>query len=188
MDRIGAWFKDHAAWLEGHTATAVTALITLVLVIVAAMVISVLRRLVQKWLRRFEARLGLPYETPGTVARVVTGAVWVITAMIVLEMWGISVGGVWTLLVGAATIVGVGFLATWAMVSNITASLFLVVWRPFNLGDTVEILPENLKGRVIDRNLMFIVLREDGGATLRVPNNLFFQKMFRVSAGADGSE
>jgi small-conductance mechanosensitive channel len=58
---------------------------------------------------------------------------------------------------------------------------FITIWRPFHLGDNVELLPENLKGRVIDRNLMFTVLSEDSGATLLVANNLFFQKIFRVS-------
>jgi small-conductance mechanosensitive channel len=67
------------------------------------------------------------------------------------------------------------------MVSNVTASFFISLWRPFRLGQTVEILPENLKGRVIDRNLMFTVLRDEDGNLLQVPNNLFFQKMFRVS-------
>ena len=78
--------------------------------------------------------------------------------------------------------IGVGFLAVWTIVSNITASVFITIWRPFRLGETVEILPESLRGRVIDRNLMFTVLREASGAALQIPNNLFFQKMFRVSA------
>ena len=47
--------------------------------------------------------------------------------------------------------------------------------------DTVELLPENLKGRAVDRNLMFTVLAEDDGSFLQVPNNLFFQKIFRVA-------
>jgi hypothetical protein len=38
-----------------------------------------------------------------------------------------------------------------------------------------------LKGRVIDRNLMFTVLRDERGFVLQVPNNTFFQKMFRVA-------
>lgn len=67
------------------------------------------------------------------------------------------------------------------MVSNITASFFITLWRPFRLGDTVEILPESLKGRVIDRNLMFTALRDGTDCIIQVPNNLFFQKMFRVS-------
>ena len=110
-------------------------------------------------------------------------ALWVITAMVLLEIWGVSVGGLWTLLVSAATLVGVGFLATWTMISNMTASLFISIWRPFHLGDTVEVLPEKLKGRVIDRNFMFVVLREEDGGALKVPNNLFFQKVFRVTDG-----
>ena len=108
---------------------------------------------------------------------------WIITALLLLDIWGIGVGGVWTLLVSAATVVGVGFLATWTMISNITASVFLAVWRPFRLGDSVEILPENLKGRAIDRNLMFTTLREESGTVLQIPNNLFFQKIFRVASG-----
>jgi small-conductance mechanosensitive channel len=66
------------------------------------------------------------------------------------------------------------------MVSNVTADLFLTIWRPFRLGDTVELLPEKLKGRAIDRNLMFTVLLEEDGCVLQVPNNLFFQRIFRV--------
>jgi small-conductance mechanosensitive channel len=117
----------------------------------------------------------------------VAGALWVIVGMVVLEIWGISLGRFWTLLVSAATVIGVGFLATWTMVSNITASFFIAVWRPFHLGDTVEVLPESLKGRVIDSNLMFVVVREDGGALIQIPNNLFFQKMFRVTGRSDPS-
>ncbi len=79
--------------------------------------------------------------------------------------------------------IGVGFLATWAIISNFTASLFLTIWRPFRLGDTVVILPENTAGRVTQQNLMFTVLREQDGSVVNVPNNLFFQKMFRVVSG-----
>ena len=102
-------------------------------------------------------------------------------ALIILGLWGLDVSGIWALLISAAAIIGVGFLAVWTIVSNITASLFLSVWRPFKLGQTVEVLPENLKGRVIDRNLMFTVLRDGEDRVLQVPNNFFFQKMFWVT-------
>jgi len=67
------------------------------------------------------------------------------------------------------------------MTSNFTASFFLALWRPFHVGQTVEVLPENLKGRVVGRNLMFTTLSEESGSVLQIPNSLFFQKMFRVS-------
>lgn len=176
MDQIAAWF-------DRHDITYVTLLATVALLIGAAIVIPLVRRLLQAWLRRLAGPLHLPYENAMTVARVVSGALWLIVALLVLDTWGVSVGGVWTLLVSAAALIGVGFLATWTMVSNVTASLFIAIWRPFHLGDTVEILPEKLAGRVVDRNLMFVVLRDDAGAALQIPNNLFFQKAFRVTDG-----
>src|SRR5258708_32317966 len=103
--------------------------------------------------------------------------------MLALEIWGISLGGLWTLAVSAVTVVGVGFLATWTMVSNVTASFFIAIWKPFHLGDTVEVLPESLKGRAVDSNLMFVTVREDGGTLVQIPNNMVFQQMVRVSGG-----
>jgi small-conductance mechanosensitive channel len=176
-----------AAWLERHHVSLATGFTTIALLIAASLVILLVNRLVRHWLERVQARLHLPYASVLTITRAISGALWVVTAMLVLDLWGVGLGGLWALLVSAAAVIGVGFLATWAMVSNFTASFFIALWRPFRLGDTVELLPESLKGRVIDRNLMFTVLREDSGSVIQIPNNLFFQKMFRVSGRDDQS-
>ena len=172
--------NDLAVWLAQHNVSVIAVLATIAVVIGAFIVSHLLKRPLRDWLRQFTSRLRLPYETVLTATRLLIGALWIVAAMLVLEIWGVSVGGLWTVLVSVATIVGVGFLATWTMISNITASLFIAFWRPFRLGNTVEMLPENLSGRVIDINLMFIVVREKSGAVIQIPNNLFFQKMFRV--------
>jgi small-conductance mechanosensitive channel len=174
VDQIFGWFDQHNISLIALLATAI--------IVIAAFALSrVIRRILPNSLRGVAARLDLPDETALTVTRVLTVVVWVIAAMLLLEIWGISVGGLWTLLVSAAAVIGVGFLATWTMVSNITASFFIAIWRPFRLGDTIEVLPENLKGRVIESNLMFVVVRESGGSVIQIPNNLFFQRMFKVT-------
>jgi small-conductance mechanosensitive channel len=172
--------NDFADWLDRHHISVVAMLATIAVVIGAFVISHLLKRPLRDSLRQLAPRLRLPYETVLTTTRLLVGALWLIAAMLVLEIWGVNVGGLWTILVSAATIVGVGFLATWTMISNITASFFIAFWRPFRLGDTIEILPENLSGRVIDTNLMFIVVRENSGAVIQIPNNLFFQKMFRV--------
>ena len=117
-------------------------------------------------------------ETNLIISRSVAAALWILTAFMILNLWGVGLGGVWALLVSVVTVVGVGFLATWTMISNITANFFL--WRPFHFGETVEILPENLKGRVADLNSMFKALREESGNVLWIPNNLFFEKIIKV--------
>jgi small-conductance mechanosensitive channel len=174
MDRVVAWF-------DRNTISVPTLLATVVLIIATLIAVMVLNRLVRKWVRRLEARVHLPYETVLSITRIVSGSLWLVTAMLVLNLWGIGVSGLWTLLASVIAVIGVGFLAVWTMVSNVTASFFITLWRPFRLGQTVEILPENLKGRVIDRNMMFTVLRDENGNMLHLPNNLFFQKVFRVS-------
>lgn len=174
-----------AAWLARYNISAVAVLATIGVVTGAFVLSYLLRRRLQGSRRQLAATLRLSYETVLIATRLSIGALWIIAAMLVLEIWGVSVGGLWTLLVSVATIVGVGFLATWTMISNITASFFIAFWRPFRLGDTIEMLPENLSGRVIDRNLMFVVVREDGGTVIQIPNNLFFQKMFKVSGSGN---
>jgi len=173
--------SDLVAWLDRHNFKLMPMLATIGVLIGAFVVSYLLKRPLRDFLRKWASQLRLPYETVLTATRLLIGALWIVAAMLVLEIWGVSVGGLWTLLVSAATIIGVGFLATWTMISNITASFFIAFWRPFRLGDTIEMLPENFSGRVIDINLMFVVVRENSGAMIQIPNNLFFQKMFRVS-------
>jgi small-conductance mechanosensitive channel len=173
-----------AEWLDHHHIDVLTIVGTASILIAAAIIILVLSRLLQRWLSYLQGRLYLTDETNLIIGRIVVAGLWILTAFAVLNFWGVGLGGVWAVLVSAITVIGVGFLATWAMISNFTASFFLVLWRPFHFGQTVEILPENLKGQVADRNLMFTTLREESGTVLQIPNNLFFQKMFRVSGHA----
>ena len=167
-------------WLSESNISFGTVFATVFIMAAAAAIIALLNRYIWKLLEGVERRFSLSYETSLTITRMAAAAVWIVAGMLILNLWGIGMGGLWTLLASAAAVIGVGFLAVWAMISNITASLFLTIWRPFHLGQTVELLPESLKGRVTSRDMMFTALREDSGATLHVPNNLFFQKMFRV--------
>jgi len=175
------------AWLDQHHVNLGALITSTAILIIAGLAIWLLKRLLNNWLNSFQIRLQVSSVTISTIIRVVTATLWLITVLLILDAWGIGLAGLWGLLVSAIAVIGVGFLATWAMISNFTASFFLTIWRPFRLGDTVVLLPENTKGRVTDRNLMFTVLREQDGSVVNVPNNFFFQKMFRVISGGEQS-
>src|SRR5262249_25480424 len=115
------------------------------------------------------------------VGRVTSGVIWAIVALIVLNIWGVQIFGLWTTFVSVAALIGVGFLASWSLISSIAASFLISIWRPFQLGETVELVPENLGGRVVDRDLMYTMLREKSGSVIKIPNFIFFQRQFRVS-------
>jgi len=169
-------------WLNQHNINAVNAIGTLIILLLALIVIPILSRLLNQWLTYLQSPLNFTDKTNSTINRVIIAVLWALIVFIILDVWGIGLAGVWAVLVSAITIIGVGFIATWAMTSNFTASFFLALWRPFHVGQTVEVLPENLKGRVVGRNLMFTTLTEESGSVLQIPNSLFFQKVFRVSS------
>ena len=168
-------------WLNQHNINVVNVIGTLAILLLASITIPTLNRFLNQWLINLQSRLHITDKSNFIISRVITAVLWTLIVFIVLNVWGIGLGGVWAILVSVITIIGVGFIATWAMTSNFTASFFLVLWRPFHVGQTVEVLPENLKGRVVGRNLMFTTLSEDSGSVLQIPNSLFFQKIFRVS-------
>ncbi len=149
----------------------------LVLLCCGAVVNMVLSRLVLRALHRSD--LPLSIDTKLLIQRGTAWFLWLMLILLVLHAWGVKVDGIWTMLASALAVIGVGLLAVWTMASNITASLFIWIWRPYNLGQHIEILPDGLKGRAVDRSLMFTEIEEEDGSILMVPNNLIFQRIIR---------
>lgn len=139
--------------------------------------------LVQGFLRRhFNRMVSRAPISPGTLLilrRAISLSLWVVFGLLLLRQAGVNVDGIWTMLASMLAVIGVGLLAVWTMVSNITASLFIWIWRPYELGETIELLPTNIKGRAVDRSLMYTTIREADGTLLMVPNNQFFQNITR---------
>lgn len=104
----------------------------------------------------------------------------VLTAAAVLQVWGV-LDQFWAALTAAVTLVAIGFVAVWSVLSNVLCSLILLGTRPFRLGQRIALPPdEQLEGVVADITLLHTVLRTDAGDTLKIPNNQFFQRALRI--------
>lgn len=121
-------------------------------------------------------RLGLPKG----VAR------WLVVALLILVVMigvGVDLQGLWLTLVPVLSLVAIGFVAMWSILSHMLASVLILIFRPFEVGDRVEILGDDaVLGEVTDLNPVYTTLRADDGGTLQVPNNLFFQKALKRHA------
>lgn len=123
-------------------------------------------------------RLGLP---KGVVRWVVFG---VVTFAALLAI-GVDLEGLWSTLVATLSLVAIGFVAMWSILSHMLASILIVIFRPFEVGDRVEIVGDDpVIGEVVDLNPVYTTLRTEDGGTLQVPNNLFFQKAVKRHAPA----
>ncbi len=153
---------------------------SLLLVIFGAIFIRFARNSWHRLWQFFSERAHFSQEGAYMSERILRWFLWGLVLVALLNVWGINVTAFWTTLLGILTVIGVGFLATWAMISNIAAHFLLWIWRPFHLGQEIEIFPENLKGKVSGMNLMFTELRDGEGHGIILPNNFFFQKIIRI--------
>lgn len=93
---------------------------------------------------------------------------------------GIDLQGLWSTVMAAFSLIAIGFVAMWSILSHMLASVLIVIFRPFEVGDRVEILGDDeVIGEVTDLNPVYTTLRATDGGTLQVPNNVFFQKTLK---------
>jgi small-conductance mechanosensitive channel len=97
----------------------------------------------------------------------------------VLSVFGFELGGIWALVSTVFAMIAIGFVAVWSLLSHSTATILLVIIRPFQVGDDIALPSENMAGRVVDLNFFFTTLLDHEGNEWRVPNNLFFQKVMK---------
>lgn len=165
-------------------------------IIVVALLLSVAFR------RLINSMRDSRHLAPVMARRLQTFQRWTIlslTVLVLMQVLGVF-GSAWGLISAALAALAVGFVASWSMLSNMTAALLILTFRPFRVGDTVELIEPSgaaIGGRVVDMSLMYTTLSvepADGedAATPRflcIPNNLFFQKALRTRpAHGRGSE
>ena len=99
----------------------------------------------------------------------------VVTLLLVLQQLGI-LQNVWAALLATMATIAIGFVAGWSILSNVFATLLVLMYRPFLVGDNIKVPADNIEGEVIDINFMFTSLKGEGGVITQVPNNTFFMK------------
>ncbi|NJK91390.1 MAG: mechanosensitive ion channel [Blastochloris sp.] len=82
----------------------------------------------------------------------------------------------YNILAAAVAMVAIGFVAVWSVMSNISCTFLLLIFKPFRIMDEVEFPGEPIKGRVVDLTLLHTTLKTPEGDYFHIPNNLFFKK------------
>lgn len=157
--------------------------------IIILLIASFLNRVLKKVLSSESVNLIFSTQVLEISSRVVSWLLWILTVLLMMQQAGMNLGSIWTVLSTVATLIAVGFIAVWSVLSNVMCSLILIIFRPFSIGQHIEILEPagetGLRGKVIDFNLIFTTLEQeepdgDGVCQVQIPNNIFFQKNTRV--------
>jgi small-conductance mechanosensitive channel len=131
-----------------------------------------------------EKRDGLSTTIGFLIRRVLRWVAVVVGVMLALQTLGV-LENAWAGVTALFALLAAAFVAVWSVLSNIFCAILLIVHRPFEVGDTVEIPgePGGIKGKAVDFNLMYTTLQADDGAEIRVPNSLFFQRPLKRFRG-----
>lgn len=155
------------------------------LVLVVLTVAILVLRLASRIIGRVQKQRRLPDAVVVPLRRFIRWAVLIIAGLLLLQWFGVDISTIWASLSAVLALIAVGFIAVWSVLSNVACSVMLLIFKPFRIGDFIELYEnpggENVCGRVKDVTMMYVVLREEGsnGALIQIPNNLFFQKTIR---------
>ncbi|MDP2730408.1 MAG: mechanosensitive ion channel family protein [Dehalococcoidales bacterium] len=150
-----------------------------IIVIVLAVVAE---RILSSLISRYSRTRGLPTSHAYLIKLVARWSVVVVVIIMVASIFGAGVGSLWATITGILAMVIIGFFAMWSVLSNVLATVVVLVARPFVIGDRITILPENISGKAIDINLLYGKLRTDDGQIMIVPNITFLTKFVSVAS------
>jgi len=119
-------------------------------------------------------------KTPVEVIRKILKWITVAATLLVLiGIAGVDMGGIVpVIMIVLGTLILLAF-AGWSIMSNIMAAMVLMIWRPMEVGDYVELSPDGVVGRIEDITLMFTRMRLKTGEVMNIPNTVVIQKYIR---------
>ena len=108
----------------------------------------------------------------------------IIATVLILGRWGFQLDSLIAVVGTVLGLVAIGFVAVWSVLSNCLCAFVLVLFKPFSVGDEVELIGgDRVKGTVTDLSLIFTTLEVGPEETVLVPNNTFFQRIFKRRIG-----
>lgn len=159
--------------LQPIVQTAVKVLPLAVLVLIGA---GIVRLILERGLNLVAKRANLRPADILPLKKILKSILYLVTAILILTVFGVNLGGLWAILSTVLAMVAIGFVAVWSLLSNVSSTVIILLFRPFAIGDEIEFAGEAVKGRVVDLNFLYTTLREPDGTLIQIPNNLFFQK------------
>lgn len=108
------------------------------------------------------------------------------SVILICDAYGADLNGLWTMLSATLALVALGFVAVWSVLSNISCTVLILFFRPYEIGDDVEFVDPVVKGTVVSLNFGYTTLRDETGMLVQIPNNLFFQKIIKRRPGRVG--
>lgn len=154
----------------------VKVIITIGLLAAYGIVVGIKGRLV----RRYARAQRIDEKQTALINKLITAVLFVGLVVAETVTWGVHLQGVVVFLSSFFAMVAIGFFAVWSVLSNITSSLLIFFLFPFNIGDHIEVIGDDIKGVIKDLTLFHLIVEGADGQVVTIPNNVVIQKSIRI--------
>lgn len=104
-------------------------------------------------------------------------------------IWGVNIENIFVTFSTIFTVIGVGLVAQWSVLSNVTSGIILFFSAPFKIGDTIKIHDKDfpIEAEIEDIKAFYTYFKTKSGEHISYPNNLLLQKGITIVKEPDDS-
>lgn len=143
-------------------------------------IIYLVFHLLKFYAKQTQKKLGIRKSRYFATRRLLTTLSTILSLLALFLIWNVNLKNVWISATGILAMIAVAFFAVWSLIGNILAGVILYFTSPFKIDDTIEVMPDSIRGTVMAINTFYTVLLTEEMDYISIPNSLFFQKYIKV--------
>ncbi len=148
--------------------------------LLALLVLQFLGHLLKRIAKQTQQRFAIKTSRYFAIKRLITMVTLALSVAALVVIWKVNVKNAWMSITGILALVALAFFAVWSLIGNILAGVIIYFTSPFKIEDTIEVLPDDIRGKVLAINTFYTVLRDEERNYINIPNSLLFQKYIKV--------
>ncbi len=130
--------------------------------------------------KKTQQKFGIRKSRYFAIKRLFTILSLLLSVLVLVFVWEVSLKNVWISATGILSLIAIAFFAVWSLVGNILAGIIIYFTSPFKIDDTIEVMPDEIRGTVLAINTFYTVLHDKNKNYINIPNSLLFQKYIKV--------
>jgi small-conductance mechanosensitive channel len=128
-------------------------------------------RMIRRPLKRRLRRTDLPENIQALLLNFFRVAMFLIATTLLFAIWGLTLSGFLAAVSVSTIILALGFQSA---LQSFLAGTFILLERPFGVGDRIKFSGQDIEGVVIEIGMRTITLKNDHGERITAPNALIF--------------
>ncbi|QCX39919.1 mechanosensitive ion channel [Aureibaculum algae] len=115
---------------------------------------------------------------------------YILFGVFIAIIWGVDFRDFTVFLSSILAVLGVGFIAQWSILSNLTASVILFFNHPVRIGHRIRIIDKDYDwvGTVTDISGFFLFMKTDKGENITIPNSIVLQHGIEILEHIDDDD